>query len=513
MSDGAVLSPAAAERAVPVGRLVPAAAALAAVGAAGFFAWQMWTAAITPDFHWLLRGGQLIGEQGLPDAEPFSWSAAGQPVVFYQWLFMRLLAAGDALVGLKGLLFLQVAAGVAIYLGAPLFAVPRRVPALLVLLVGGFALAIVTVNLGLRPMMATSALLLLQYMIVQAWRRGRVGFPLTAVLVAVSYAAWANLHNGVVIGLGSLALFTAGDGAERRGMYCFAPRDAETEGTPAHLGRYLLLAMTALAASLANPYGPGIYAHLLEFSSQKALAAAIVELRSPDFHIAQFRWFLLLMGLGAVALTGARRALGGADLLHLAVFTVATLLCARFVVWAALFYALILPRALHQLTTARGDLRADLRDLLLGASAAVRRYAAVALAGGAAALALWLATTPLQPDDLCRRYAPVLAADRAAFPAGGRWFAGAEIGSCSIGAAPGRRVFVDTRFDVYGEEIVTDMLRVLRLEPGWAEVLARRGIRRVVIEKGWPLAQLVKYDPKFRITYEDEVALIAVRVP
>ena len=508
------IAPNRAARAAPtVTPLVPAVFALVVLGSTGFFAWQMWIAAVTPDFHWLLRGGQLIAERGLPDSDPFSWSAADRPVVFYQWLFMVLLAAIDGLLGIKGLLFLQIVAGVVVYLAAPLLlAVPRRVPALFSVLAGDLALAVTTVNFGLRPMVATSALLLLQYVVVRAWRRGGIGFPVTAILTGVIYAAWANLHNGVVIGLGSLALFAAGDLLERWGPYRFAPADAAVEGAAASPGRYLLLGLTALVATLANPYGVGIYAHLLEFSGQSALAGAIVELRSPDFHIAQFRWFLLLMGLGGVALTGARRALGGADLLHLVLFTLATLVCARFVVWAALFYALILPRALHHLTTARADLRADLRDLLLGLSSSLRSWIGVTLGGGAAALAVFLAVTPRQPNDLCRQFAPVLAADVAAAPAGGRWFASAELGSCSIWFTPGRRVFVDTRFDVYGDAIVTDLLRTLRLEPGWAEALERWRIERLVVEKSWPLAQMIRIDPHFHVIYEDDVALIATRV-
>lgn len=488
--------------------LLPISVALVATGVAAFFAWQMWTAAITPDFHWLLRGGRLIIEQrGLPATDPFSWSAMERPVVFYQWLYMVTAATGDAVAGIKGLLFIQIAAGVVIYLLAPLLgSVPRRVPAIFTIVIGCLALAISTVNLGLRPMVATSALLLLQYCVIQAWRRGRVGFVSVVIMVASTYVAWANLHNGVVIGLGSLALFAAGDLLQRWNLYRHAPADPEVEGKAAAPGRYTVLGLVALAATLVNPYGIGIYAHLLQFSGQSALAGVIVELQSPDFHIAQFRWFLILTGLAGVALVGVRRALSGADLLHLAAFTLATLVCARFVVWAVLFHALILPRAFHHLVGGRDELRA----ILSGTSTTMRRYTVSGLGVGAAVLAGWLAATAQRPSDLCQRYAPVLAQDVATAPDGGRWFSSAEMGSCAIGLYPGRRVFVDTRFDLYGDEIVGDMLALLRLEPRWGEVLERWRFERLVVEKSWPLAQLIERDPQFRVIYEDEVALIAV---
>ena len=488
--------------------LLPISVALVAAGAAAFFAWQMWTAAVTPDFHWLLSGGRLITEQGgLPATDPFSWSAMERPVVFYQWLYMAMVAAGDALVGIKGLLFLQIVAGVIIYVVAPLLVgVPRRVPAVFTVVIGCLALAISTVNLGLRPMVATSALLLLQYCIVRSWRAGRIGFAPVVMMIAIIYAAWANLHNGVVIGLGSLALFAAGDLLQRWKLYRFAPVDPEVEGGAAAPGRYVVLGLVAVAATLVNPYGIGIYAHLLQFSGESALAGAIVELQSPDFHIAQFRWFLILTGLTGVALVGVRRTLSGPDLLHLAAFTLATLVCARFVVWAVLFHALILPRAFHHLVGGREELRA----ILSGSSRMMRRCTVIGLGAGTVVLAGWLAVTSQRPSDLCVRYAPVLAHDVSMAPDGGRWFSSAELGSCAIGMYPGRRVFVDTRFDVYGDEIVGDMLALLRLEPRWDEVLKRWRFERLVVEKSWPLARLIGRDPQFKIVYEDDVALIAV---
>jgi hypothetical protein len=505
-----VLAPAAAPAAT---RPYVVAFALAAVCviAVAFFMLKMWDAALTRDVPWLLRTGQFILDNGrLPSGDLFSWTAPDRPLLLYQWLFMVLVAAIERVGGMEALLVVHVGLAGAIYLLGPLFvAVPRRVPPAFTIVVGAFVLAIASVNFTLRPMIATAALLLLQYAIVQGLRRRRLTLRAAGSLIVVVYVAWANLHNGVVLGLGSLALFAIGDLVERCRFYRFDPEDPDVEGQPLPAGRYAVLAGAAIVASLVNPYGIGIYAHLVEFSSQPYLSQVIQELRSPDFHGAQFRLFLLLIAALGLLMMRARRALAAADLLHLAAFTVATLICARFVVWAVLLYGLILPRALHHVWTARPNLRADIQAALCAAATTVRRAAAVAVFGAVAGLAVWLAATSTRVGDRCAGIAPTLAAYGTRVSAGEHTFMSPEAGSCAIAQASGFRVFIDTRFDFYGDAIAADAFGALRLQTGWKETLGRWRVDRLIVERRWPLAQALAIDPDFQILYEDAVAIIA----
>jgi hypothetical protein len=492
--------------------LVPAVAFAVFAGAAAmFFAAQMWDGAFTEDFAWLWRTGELIlADRRLPAGDPFSWTAADRPLVLYQWLFMALVAGIRRVAGPSGLFAFHVAAAAAIYLLAPVLgAVPRRVPPAFTIVLGAAGLAIVTVNLSLRPMVVTSAALVAQYALIQAARRRSLSLPWASCLVAVLYAAWANLHNGFVLGLGSLALFAFGDLVERCGFRRFEPEDPAIEGRPLTVAHYAPIAAVAFAASLANPYGFGLYEHLAAFSSQPFLSTAIQELHSPDFHLGQFRWFLLLIGGFALVMMRGRRALGTADILHLAVFTLATLGCARFVVWAAAFYVLILPRALHHALTARPGLGADLSALLFGAATATRRGAVGGVVAAVLGLGAWLAVVPASPHDPCDAVGPALAAYGTSVPRGLRPFMGPEAGSCAIARAPGVKVFIDTRFDFYGEELAADAIKTLLLERTWKQTLRRWRVDRLIVEKRWPLAQALAIDPDFRIVYADDAAVIA----
>lgn len=487
--------------------------AILAAGGMLFFANAMRRFAITPDFYWLWRGGaDIIAHRRLPESDIFSWTLSDQPVVYYQWLFMVVTAAVMELGGLTVLYLAYVAVIAAIYLLIPLAgAVPRRVPAALTIVIAAFGLAIITINMQMRPMLATSAMLLLQFVLLQRLRRERSGLLATAILLLPLYALWANLHNGTVLGLGSLCLFAAGDEVERRRFYVFEPTDAEAEGRPLPLGRYVVLAGTAILGSLINPYGIGLYTHLLQFSSQSILNEGIVELQSANFHLQQFRWFLLLMAGFALLLTRAKRVFAAADLLHLAAFTVATLVCARFVVWAVLFYVLILPRALHHAWTARPDARSQLATMLRDASAATSPAAALFTAMALVGWGLWVALSARPLSDPCDPLRPALAAyDQLRRPAD-RLFASAEAGSCAIAAPAYPKVFIDTRFDFYGADFTGAAIRTLSLAPDWRSTLDHWRIDTIIVEKNWPLAQALAMDPAYKILFADDTAIVARR--
>jgi hypothetical protein len=494
--------------------IVAAATAIAAVGMAGLFTAVMWYNAFSTDYPWLWRGGQEILALGsLPATDTFSWTFVDKPVVQYQWRFMVLVAAVERVAGTDGLFAGLIAAAVAVYVLVPLYlGVPRRVPATLVVCCAGYALTIASINLSVRPMIATSAFLALQFALVRGLRAGRIGLPVALGLTAAMYALWANLHTGVILGLVSLALFALGDLAERRGVYRFEPEDPAAEGSPLTQRRYLLLGAAAALASLVNPYGIGIHLHVLGLSGQEFHNAAIEELQSADFHIAQFKWFLFFVGGFFLLLMRTGRVFAASDVLHLAVATIATLLAGRFIVWSALLYGLILPRALHHAWTARTDLRTTAGNAIRAGGAAARRWATAALVVFWIGLASWLALAAPAVPSKCDIFRPAALAYNALKRPTDRLFTGPVIGSCMIADLPGVPLFIDTRFDFYGDAMIRQVYRALRLSPGWQDLLDEWRIDTAAVERDWPLAQALAEDPRFAVLFEDDAAIILRRV-
>jgi hypothetical protein len=128
--------------------------------------------------------------------------------------------------------------------------------------------------------------------------------------------AWTNLHGGFPIGIIVVGAYGAGellraavarDGAERRASLRAA-------------SPYLATAAGCSLASLVNPYGYKLHAHMLEYFRDPFQLSYIQEFRSADFHSppAVFLEVMLILGLCAAIWYGRRRQF--ADILLIAVF-------------------------------------------------------------------------------------------------------------------------------------------------------------------------------------------------
>ena len=456
---------------------------------------------VTPDFPWLKAAGDWILEHGrLPATDPFSWTAAQRPWVLYQWGFEVALAALDRVAGHSGVAVVVAWAALTVYLIGPLHMAPQRTSACLVAAVAAAVLVILSVNLSIRPMIATSAGLLLQYVLIDRVRDGRAGLRGGCLAALLLYVAWANLHAGFVLGLGSLLLTLAGDWVERR------PSDREATAWPAPLPPIQAAALFAAAAagSLITPYGPALHAYVASLSADTALNGRIDELGAADFGMMQFRLFLALTVILIAALMRRRGTLRPTDLLHLTLLILATVVTARFVVWAALYLVLLLPTAvarawpgLAACCQSPGD-----RALVLGLT--------LVAAVSPPLLALNGVVDPVGP--LCARLGAAIDAYVAARRPEDRLLTDPISGSCMIAAAPGLPVFIDTRFDFYGGTFSERTLDALALKPGWRELLDAYGIDVAILDRARPLAEALIVDPQFATLYRDDEAVVVRRL-
>ena len=240
------------------------------------------------DYWWHLKTGALILETGhVPRADPFSFTARGEPWVDHEWLFQvasylghRALGPG-ALVAIKALLVLGLALLMAHH--------ARREGHLAV----GTAILTSTALLGasfrfdVRPeLVSLLALPLIVWLTIRARDSGR--HRLLWFVPAV-VALWSNLHPGVilaplVLAAGSTMTFLVERFERRSARERFAAR----------------LALTAAAAALcaaANPYGFRIYEVPVH------LSRLLGSLPSPNLEWARPRFsdFPLFYGVAAVA--------------------------------------------------------------------------------------------------------------------------------------------------------------------------------------------------------------------
>jgi hypothetical protein len=73
------------------------------------------------------------------------------------------------------------------------------------------------------------------------------------------------------------------------------------------------------------------------------------------------------------------------------------------------------------------------------------------------------------------------------------------------------KVFVDTRFDMYGENLVRDYLCMQNAEPGWQELIDKYGVKAVFLKPGAPLLEKLKASSSWEIEYSDKDAAVLFR--
>jgi hypothetical protein len=312
-----------------------------------------------------------------------------------------------------------------------------------------------------------------------------------------------------------------------------------------------LATLGALAATLCNPWGIGLWPYILAHLADPLVPATTREFLSPDFHTLYAQVFLVLLfllvaswiwiayhmvpdkptGLSGVTIEAAFSPLAFSLAL---LWTLLALQSVRFVaLWAlmalpVLGASLTVARSLHGQSSLqrwtrlldyvhRVESRLQVEDTTavrgLWAGLVVALMLLVVLGGG---------RLPGSDDRLLRvqfdpHTFPVAAAGQLAehgLPPG-NGFTTYTWGSYLDYALPAYHPFVDSRSDTYGRKILQQYLDIVGLSPDWRRLLAYYHIRWALLPTGEPLAQVLALSPGWRCGPADSagVAVLCRQVP
>lgn len=413
------------------------------------------------DLFFHLAGGRYILEHGFTRVDPFSLTGTSGWVP-HEWgfgvlcvlLVKALGAAGPAL--LTGAL---VAANMLVLWAVIGRAMPRR--GLLALGVLGLVLAVQSPTWTQeRPFHVGHLLFALAVLGTQAWRAGNDRLPWFAPLLGV---AWANLHGSWLLGpalLGATAVGQALDVPEQR------PR-----------------AVRALAASVAmflvaavSPSGPGIWLYPIQHSLLRSTQN--INEWVPINLAAGWSWAYLALFGAALFCVGQARVRRIAILLPTLGLGLAALKVQRHAPFAAVLLAVAL---LEHAAQGQGlgwpeRLRRPFRAL----DQTFARWSAAAHGALWPAVALlvlagvsWRNPIPVEQGLLRQRYPLACFEALRKLPPGKVLNAFVIGGALSYFAGPDYKVFIDSRNDPFPQPIHDDYVRLIWLEPGWQESLAR----------------------------------------
>jgi len=416
----------------------------------------------------LATGRLIVGGGGIPQHDPYSFTAHAAPWVVQSWLASILYGWVDKVFGGQGLRVLMGLTTAAI--GAMTWRLTRPAKSLVGrIVITGLVIGVGTAVWSPRPLLI--GLLMLTVALLAA----EGGVP-PWVLVPVFWI-WVNAHGSFPLGLAALGALWLGSLADKR--------DGRVEG------RCLLWALGGTVLGAVSPLGPTLLIFPLHLLSRMKVLSNIIEWQSPSFSSGWARLFLLQV-LVAVVLLVRRPSYRAA--IPLVVFVAAALLSQRNIAVAGLVMVPGMARGFEGLGSLRGDQRSPVSVVLLGAVALV----AALMASASLAQPAWdLSTFPVAPVAWMTQQGITPAAVR---------MATSDTTGNYLELLDGAHAhaFIDDRVDMYPAKVVDDYLVLEHASPGWEQVLDQRGIDLVLWDRSSPLTGLLSASAHWRVLYQDK---------
>lgn len=487
------------------------------------------------DIGWHIRTGeQILATHSLPRTDPFSSTMQGQPWFAWEWLYDILLGVLHHASGLNGVVWLcaLLVAGIFALLLSQLL--QRGTGPLLAIVLTLLAEAASAIHLFARPHIVSWLFSLLWFVALDCWESWEHGslprwipwfFPASMLL-------WVNLHGGWLFGMALLGIYTLAAFVES-----LRTHDALAAIRAAHRARAMAAAWLAAAvATLVNPFGWQLHAHIYRYLGDRYLMNRIDEFRSPDFHGWAQRSFAVILLLTLVAFAGNHKKLRLSHLLvvllaayagfyssrNLPVSSMLLVLVAGPILWGNFASLADRPGAcpsvrnltdrISRFSDRMGAQERQLRGHLWPVAATALAFA-ICLQGG------WLGSQQLIHAQFDPQKMPVAAVDfletdlQRKHPGTDPVFSTDAWGGYLIYRLyPKRKVVVDDRHDLYGSGRIRQYLILTHAEPGWQSVLNEWQVQTALLPTGSTLANLLRELPQdWQVTYEDKVAVVFER--
>ncbi len=495
-----------------------------------------------PDLWWHMATGRYIVDTGaIPRVDPFSYTAAGKPWIAHEWLAEVVMYM---LYRLGGYLALVLFFGSMVTLA---FGIVLRTLRLLGLkAVAAAAITFWAAFMSLfgwdvRPQIFSYLIFSLYlYLLLRSRKSADRWLWLLPCLMIL----WVNLHAGYVMGLVLLVLFLAGEAINQHSALSTqhsAPstQNPELRTQNSALGprrssfrSYLSVAVATVAATVVNPQGPAMLLYPLSYAgTQNASMKNITEWQSPDFHYYYF--FVFGISLMVLMVAPSRKRMDWALVLPLLALTAMSLQSVRVIPFYAIAVAPILAT---RLAGGRGSEAGGQRagdgenpeprtqnpepNLITHHSSLITHHSP-ATPWNWLVLGLCLVTmastllsdrAQLGPEPLTTEY-PV---------AGVRYLRESGLkgnllntfhwgGFLIWSFYPERRVFVDGRPDMYGDQFMEEYEKVQDARPGWKEVLDRYQIEVALVEKDGRTATLLLASGEWQELFRGNIESVLVR--
>jgi hypothetical protein len=449
---------------------------------------------VDPDLWWHIKYGQgILATHHWPTVEQFSFTAAGQHWLSYEWLGDVLLAAVYQAGGLGGLGALLIVLGALFALALYYYTTIRCGNPK-----AGFLATALLLNLAnwfnLRPQMLGYLFLILTLIVLERFRQGK---RVTIWLLPLLMLVWVNTHGSWIIGLGTIGVYLG------CGLVNFRLGSVKTARWSS-ADRSKLIAVFALGAiaTVITPYGTRLATYpFLVASSVPVSIHNVQEWQPMVFTLSGNKLFLGLV-LGFLLVQALVRPKWRLEELGLLLFAATmSFVHMRFLSLFVAFFAPILVVIL-----ARWIPKYERAKEIYALNAAV-------MIAVVAAMVCYFPAQSSYARSVEQSF-PVAAVqylDTHSVP--GPMYNSYYFGGYLIFArGPEHKVFIDGRTEVYERVgLMADYVSLAYFKPGSLAILEKYNIQSCLLQPGEALATVLAALPEWQKVYGDGTSVLFVR--
>lgn len=443
-----------------------------------------------PDIWWHMRTGEWILRHGFPHTDPFSSFGAGKPWAAYSWLFDLIVFRLHQSLGLAGIVTYTAAMVTAITVALHRM-IRRLCPDFTMGVLLTLAASVCMEHLWTpRSWLFTVLFFAVELdVLMRARQTGKSG---ALWWLPVLFAIWASLHIQFLYGLVVLAIALVESLLNRRW---------NSGGSRIETGKMGAVLLACVGATLANPYGWGVYLTAWGLGSQKGVLSTVTEMTAMPFRdIGDYG--VLFFTIAAVVVLARSRRRQVFEVLLMAFAVLVSFRSQRDVWVMAIAASAIVGGALGSSEEPRSRVSA------LAAPAAVLITVAFA--------PLFFRALGVNNSQLSAKLGekmPVKAAEYVKSKGlQGPLFNDYDWGGYLMWN-PRLAVSIDGRAALAGDKLIAQTLATWEGARGWNCNPDLRNARLVIGPVEAPLTQLLRTSPGFHLAYEDQVAAVFVARP
>ena len=454
----------------------------------------------------ILTGSLILQTHQVSTTDIFSFRTVGYPSVPHEWLSQVLFARVYDWLGLDGIVLITALIIMLTWSIVYYEALRKSNSFFASLIFTVLAVGAGQIHVLPRPHIFTYILTAIWIVLLEhidehkprAWR------PLPLVMLL-----WVNLHGMFVIGILIWAIYLAGDFLDHPSKAWFSSTKART---------LMIGGALSLITTLFSPSGPHIWTAITSLGSNTYITSKIPEYQSANFHMPETWPFIIILLFVIIGFARTTEKVLWTHILLVVSFTGLALYTSRMI---PVFAIVVAPIAAKAFASGIHNEYEQSRIFIIeknihktnSSSNGLIWLPVVILA----AILLFTSGKTIDPENrgnvFDERFFPVEATIwLQQHPQRGHMFNEFDWGGyLLLELWPAHQIFIDGHTHIYGERLTREYEKVVTLNAGWQEMLAKYDVAWVIVRANAPLVRALSASGDWAIAYQDRTTIILIR--